>query len=94
MSKEDRDRHFDRDWDRVVLQLPGGISAEVRLSASFWSRCSELHSAGVGRWLFESGAAPWPKGLPPRIFLNPISGNDFSAELTLRGTIGAQTSVT
>jgi hypothetical protein len=94
VSERDRDRYFDRDWDRVVLQLPGGISTEVTLSASFWSRCSELRSAAIGRWLLDSAVAAWPKGFPPGISLAPMGGSDFSAELIARRTIGALGTVT
>ena len=63
-SREERDRGFLREWTRVQLEVPGQGTADVVLSDSFWRRCSELRSAAIGRWLRETGLAPWPKGRP------------------------------
>lgn len=77
ISAGDRDRFFDRGWNRVVVDLDDDGSAEVSLSPSFWRTCVELRSAEVGRWLLRRGLAPWPNGDPPTILLDPLGGNRF-----------------
>ena len=77
LSSEDRDRVFMRDWQAVQLEVPGQGVAPVALSESFWRRCSELRSAALGRWLRETGMAPWPKGQPPTLVLEHIEGQTF-----------------
>jgi hypothetical protein len=77
----DRDRHFDPEWTRVVLELADGPTIEVPLTESFWRSCSELRSADLGRWRLTAGCAPWPKHAPPRIAVNPIADNRFSARI-------------
>lgn len=78
ISRRDRDRYFDSSWEGIVLDLPGQGIAEVRLSRSFWAKCTELRSAAIGRWLTASGQAPWPPGCPPTVTLRPDGGNRFT----------------
>jgi hypothetical protein len=78
VSVSDRDQHFDSSWDQIFIDLGARGTAIVRLSQSFWSRCTELRSAAVGRWLLERGLAPWPDGEPPRLELRRRDGNRFS----------------
>lgn len=82
----DRDRHFSRDWENVVLVI-GDEEIEVSLSAAFWRSCSELRSAELGQWMLDAGAAPWPKGSPPSIAVRPIERNKFTARLITRSSI-------
>jgi len=77
MSADDRDRHFHASWDHIVIDLGEQGATEVQLSESFWSRCTELRSAAVGRWLLRRHLAPWPHGEPPRLDLSPSGGNRF-----------------
>jgi hypothetical protein len=77
----DRDRHFDPEWTSVDLELADGPTIEVPLTDSFWRSCSELRSADLGRWLLAAGRAPWPKHAPPRIAVDPIADNRFSARI-------------
>jgi hypothetical protein len=71
----DRERHFRREWKTVALVLEGG-DAPVKVNVgkpSFWGKtCRELISAEIGRWLMKNGLAPWPKGHPPRLALEPL----------------------
>lgn len=83
---KDRDRHFDRDWESIVLVF-GDCQVEVALSPSFWRSCSEVRSAELGQWLLGSGHAPWPKGSPPSIAVNTIEGNRFSARVIQRRSL-------
>jgi hypothetical protein len=75
---EDRDRVFRRNWTQILLDIPQQGATRIALSASFWKSCSELRSAALGRWLRESGRAPWPRGAPPALDLKHIDGNDFA----------------
>lgn len=76
-----RDRHFDRAWSEVIVELDGGATVNISLTDSFWRYCSELRSAEVGRWLLASGRAPWTSGQPPHIAVNLVEGNRFTARL-------------
>lgn len=80
VSAEDRDRFFDRAWTNVIIELPGEGPSTVALSKSFWSRCSELRSAALGRWLLGAGLAPWPRGEPPTFLLLPREEGRFTVQ--------------
>jgi len=78
ISRQDRDKFFDRGWRKVVIGLEGERELiEVRLSDSFWHSCSELRSAKIGKWMIKNGLAPWKRGDPPKLELQPIGGNKF-----------------
>jgi len=75
----DRDLFFRRNWRTVRLRLPDRLGEfNVRLSPSFWEQCVELRSNRIGRWMRSIGAAPWPRGRPPRFRLRPIAARAFS----------------
>ncbi|SFR28149.1 hypothetical protein SAMN04488564_112260 [Lentzea waywayandensis] len=77
LSAADRDQHFRREWTSIQIDLgPHGMT-NVALSASFWRACTELRSADVGRWLITQQLAPWPKGAPPHLNLEHLSGTSF-----------------
>jgi hypothetical protein len=84
LTELERDRNFDRTWDHVLIDLDNGVTADVRISASFWRQCSELRSADIGRWLLSQGAAPWLRGSPPGVILTPVEANRFAARLLKR----------
>lgn len=73
VSIADRDNHFLRDWKYVFIRLPNGIDAKVNINkASFWDgTCRELISKQIGKWLHDSGYAPWPLRTPPKFELSP-----------------------
>jgi hypothetical protein len=77
VGRKDRDRYFRRDWPSVAIELGSGNVIEVSLSAGFWRSCIELRDARIGKWLLDRGLAPWPKGSPPRIKLEPIGNRHF-----------------
>lgn len=77
LSPEDRDRVFMREWKTVQLEVPGQGITPVPVSESFWRRCSELRCVALGRWLRESGLAPWPKGKPPTLVIEQVQGDTF-----------------
>jgi len=81
IAAADRDRHFDRGWSEVEVDLEGQGPTTIALTESFWRRCTELRSADVGRWLLDSGRAPWVKGQPPTIALTPVEGPRFAARI-------------
>jgi hypothetical protein len=80
LSVADRDRYVKREWKSIRLEVPGQGSTTVPLSESFWTRCSELRFATVGRWLQATGFAPWPKGKPPALTVEPLGGDTFRVE--------------
>jgi hypothetical protein len=80
----DRDRHFKREWNHVLLELEGGDPPTVTLSPSFWRTWSELRSVEIGRWLLDRRAAPWERGSPPTMVVTPLDKNRFSAQLLKR----------
>ena len=77
VSPDDRDLHFSRNWEHAEVDLGDSGHATIRLSESFWARCTELRSAEVGRWLLDQRLAPWPKGNPPSLALDHVGGNKF-----------------
>jgi len=70
--REDRDMYFQNTWSSVIIELDNGDLLDVKLSASFWRGCTELRNAKIGKWMLEQGLAPWPKGDPPKLKLEPI----------------------
>ena len=76
---EDRDRHFERIWQTVFVQLPNGETVEVNIDKdSFWNNsCRELIHLGIRDWLFDSDHAPWPDRQPPSFFLLPVRERSF-----------------
>ena len=83
IGAEDRDRLFRKDWENVLLRLEGEKD-EITVNMnkkSFWDpECRELISKKVGLWLIKNRKAPWPQGCPPKISLEPTTGNRFSVE--------------
>ena len=82
ISAEDRDRHFERDWDTVTLRLVGERTsrlAEANVAkASFWgAQCRELIKLEIGRWLIENGFRRWPRNAPPRFRMRLIDRREF-----------------
>ena len=75
----DRDRYFSKDWQNVVIGLPGGRYATVNIDKdSFWNPdCRELIHKEIGLWLRSQGLAPWAAGKPPKLNVKPTSGNRF-----------------
>jgi hypothetical protein len=76
----DRDSHFKRDWQSVVLHLPDpyGATTVNIAKASFWSKtCREFICRDIGLWLIGSGNAPWPKHHPPKFRLQPRAPGVF-----------------
>jgi uncharacterized protein YfaT (DUF1175 family) len=39
-----------------------------------------LISIEIGRWLRSQGLAPWSRGNPPKLILEPLEDNRFSLE--------------
>ncbi|HEU4744586.1 MAG TPA: hypothetical protein VFS61_05080 [Anaerolineales bacterium] len=80
LSADDRDRHFQRDWETIELEFEGYANVvKVNVAKpSFWnSHCRELIHAEIGRWLIDNGLESWQTGQPPRLSLKFIGGNRF-----------------
>lgn len=79
---EDRDRHFDRSWTTVELELPGPDGPEVLelgvAKRSFWNdTCRELIDRRIGLWLIAQGLSPWPRGAPPKVTVEVVGSRRF-----------------
>lgn len=77
LSRQDRDRWFERQWPSVTLHIEGRGTVDANLTSSFWRRCTELRHKEIGRFLLANGLAPWPKGSPPRLRLERVKGRHF-----------------
>ena len=77
ISRKDRDRYFQKTWPTVIIELDTGETFEANLTPSFWRSCIELRNRKIARWLIKQGLAPWPKGEPPRLNLEPIGHRRF-----------------
>jgi hypothetical protein len=73
----DREAHFHRKWAQVALDLGAGPRVLVSLSRRYWAGCPELRSKHIGRWMLNKGVAPWPKGSPPKLRLEPVGEAEF-----------------
>jgi len=82
LTAQDRDRHLDRSWQSVFIELPSGedfITVEANIAKeSFWgSVCRELINGQIGRWFLDEGYAPWTVGDPPRFQVEPMGNQRF-----------------
>lgn len=77
ITRRDRCEFFAPGTTAVTVDLDDGASTKVTLGPSFWRRCHELRSRDIGEWLLSNGLAPWPKGSPPKLELEPISAEHF-----------------
>ena len=77
IAHKDRDQYFQRRWASVTIELEDEETVDVNLSDSFWRSCSELRSARIGKWMLEHKLAPWPKGNPPKLRLEPVGERKF-----------------
>jgi len=74
---KDRDNHFGKTWTSGAIELENEEVVNVTLSPSFWRCCPELRRARIGKWMLDNELAPWPKGTPPRLKLEPIGDRRF-----------------
>lgn len=79
-----RDRFFDRHWREVIVVLPNGEEVTASIRPTFWTTCSELRGAPIGRWLRSERLAPWPDRAPPSLEMTPLGGNRFAVSLPQR----------
>lgn len=80
VTLEDRDQFFKKEWDSIVLEIEGESEhIEIKIDQeAFWSEEGrELHSHELGRWMRKNGLAPWGRGNPPVIAIDPLEGNHF-----------------
>jgi hypothetical protein len=79
VGKENRDRYFDPSWQRIEVEVDGGVHT-FKLTPGFWKGCPEFRDRGstaIRDWLQKRNALDWPKGQPPRYRLIPIEGRRF-----------------
>lgn len=82
LLRRDRDEYSDPEWGSVTIELEELGATEVNLAPSFWRGCAEFREAAIGRWLLDRGLAPWPKGKPPRLGLEPMGHRRFRLSCT------------
>jgi hypothetical protein len=74
-----RTRYFSRAWSHVLVDLDGQIR-RFELTPGFWNDCPEFRDGVdeyIKAWLRKHGLLDWPKGRPPRVFLESLGGNRF-----------------
>lgn len=79
-----RDSHFDKSWKFVQLDLPQMAEPVIANidKKSFWNgTCRELINSRLGEWMISQKLAPWPKGRPPKLLLEPIAPARFRVHL-------------
>jgi len=76
ISREDRDRFFDKNCLHVTIELDE-ITVRIQLSRSFWRDCIELRGKEIGGWMIHRGLVPWPKGHPPKLRLEHLGNARF-----------------
>jgi hypothetical protein len=77
ISRKDREKYFQREWPSVTVELEEWGTTEANVAPSFWRSCTELRGKVIGKWLLDHGLAPWPKGNPPKLKLEPMGGRRF-----------------
>jgi hypothetical protein len=76
ISAQDRDSHFTRSWQSVVVEVDGRTD-EYPLTDTFWTTCPELRGRGIQRWIRERGLDSWPRGSRPVVELEPAGPRRF-----------------
>ena len=82
LNPGDRDRYFEK--PNAFLKLEGKTGdIEVNTDKpSFWNdTCRELISKDIGLWLRSNGRAPWIKGQPPKLQLEPVGERTFKVTI-------------
>ena len=78
IDPKDHDRYFRK--PNAFLRLEGK-TGDVPVNTdkpSFWNcTCRELISKEIGLWLRSNGRAPWIKGQPPKLQLEPVGELTF-----------------
>jgi hypothetical protein len=76
IGKANRDRYFERAWDRVVVEFEGKPS-ELQITSGFWRACPEIRGKAVAEFFQKRGLISWPKGNPPSFELVPLAEKHF-----------------
>ena len=82
LNPRDRDRYFEK--PNAFLKLEGKTGdIEVNTDKpSFWNyMCRELISKEIGLWLIRNDKAPWMKGQPPKLQLEPVGERTFKVTI-------------
>jgi hypothetical protein len=80
VKANDRNMFFKREWKTVTLEFENfPVQAKANISKkSFWSPvCRELIKNEIGKWMQANGFVSWPKGNPPKLWLEPLSNQRF-----------------
>jgi hypothetical protein len=80
---DDRDAYFQKEWTTLFLEIegePAPVEASIDQAGLWAENPREIQCAAVGRWLRKNGLAPWGRGNPPAIVLEPLGENRFKVE--------------
>ena len=84
IRKQDRDKHFEKEWASVLVTINGRDAVKIKLSKSFWKDCVELRSREIGAWMRAQGFSTWPAYKPPQFKLIPRGGQTFELLLVTK----------
>jgi hypothetical protein len=76
LKLEDRERHFQRHWVTVQVEVADTVGA-IRLLPSFWRDCPELRGGIVQDLLQREGLLSWPHRKPHKFELTLLGGTRF-----------------
>ena len=78
LNPRDRDRYFRKPNAFLRLEGQTGDISVNTGKPSFWNgTCRELISKDMGLWLIRNDKAPWMKGQPPKLQLEPVDERTF-----------------
>ena len=82
LNPRDRDRYFEKPNAFLKLEGKTGDISVNTDKPSFWNgTCRKLISKDIGLWLRSNGKAPWVKGQPPKLQLEPVGERTFKVTI-------------
>ena len=82
LNPRDRDRYFRKPKAFLRLEGQAGDISVNTDKPSFWNyTCRELISKDIGLWLISNNKAPWVKGHPPKLQLEPVGDRTFKVTI-------------
>ena len=82
IGKKNRDLHFDRGWNKAIIEIEGHKTVSTNITSTFWTTCPELRSKYIGQWMILKKLAPWSKGNVPELILEQKEENRFILKLS------------
>ena len=77
ISKSDM-HMFQRNWKEVSVRLGDAPEyIQVRLTDSFWNKCSELRDKHISKWIIAQGLHHWRERHPNKLNLKSVGDRKF-----------------